>query len=332
MSQTPDLSEVISAAQEYGDDREAAARAVLQPQINSLQTALDAARADDAADDAQIAQLQAEVDRLTALLEEQAPAAPLLGASFSATTGLPAAVQHLDFFRHFFQPGEFSSSRLFANEPQLVKAYDQYGARSFSISVKPGSGNALDTVAQTNLRRFLASIPADVDRDEVFVTFYHEPDGNLRDGSLTLAQYLAGSRTVAAIVHEAGMKFGPIHNGNVYVATKTPKWGLYKEVWQANGDRDLAGLYDFWGVDCYSNEYEDPAVRMKPIADYGAELGLPVIVGELASPSADAARQAAWASKARAWCLANVHRASWWSTDVYRMTEQTAKNWLSLGA
>jgi len=57
-------------------------------------------------------------------------------------------------------------------------------------------------VAMDNLTAFLASFPDDA---EVLLTYWHEHDGNLRDGSLTLADYQQGcreARQVAAVEAE----------------------------------------------------------------------------------------------------------------------------------
>lgn len=330
----PDLGDVIAAAQQYGDDRAAAQKA-------EDDARLVAAVADQKAlDDVALAAVRAEFDAYKASHPDTPPPpdpkpepAPTvkLGAAFKQGENLPAAVKRIDFFRHFFQPGEMAGTtrKTWAGEANLVKAHDTYGCRTFSISFKPdGSGTPFATPA--NIERFLDTIPADVKPADVLLSFYHEHDGNIRDGSLSIDTYRAGSRVVADIAHKRGMKFGPIHNA---VVQASGKWGLLPAVWAAN-EADLA-LYDFWGVDCYSPEYEDPAVRMKPIADYAKSLGLPLLIGELAAPPTDAAKQTAWAKSARSWALANTRWASWWSSQLsgkpdWRLTDGAAREWFGI--
>jgi hypothetical protein len=170
--------------------------------------------------------------------------------------------------------------------------------------------------------------------ENVLLTFYHEHDGNIRDGSLTIARYRQGSEQLATIAHERGHLYGPIHNAMVYDATKTPKWGLHQHIWAAN-EADVE-LYDFWGVDCYSPNYEAPSPRMDPIKVYADTLGLPVLVGELGAPINDPARQATWTRAARTWALDNTRWAMYWSSQVsatdvnWRLTDASAREWFGL--
>lgn len=263
-----------------------------------------------------------------------------VGASFKSGENLPPSVQTIATHRHFFQSNDWGASKTWANEPNLVKAYNQYGCRVFNMSFKPTGGSTgtvpFSTTVQQRIGAFLDSIPASVSRQDVLLTYYHEHDGNIRDGSLTIANYRAGSQVIADLAHARGMRYGPIHNGMVYDASRTPRWGLYSNIWAAN-EADLS-LYDFWGADCYSDNYEDPSPRMDALKTYADSLGLPLLIGEMASPIDNPTAQATWATKARTWALDNTKWAHWWSSQVdpessntnYRMTDQSARNWFGI--
>jgi hypothetical protein len=235
---------------------------------------------------------------------------------------VPAPVTSFATNRYFFQAGDWNSSQTFNGQANMVKAYNDYDCRSFSISLKPDSSGtpAFGTTSVTNIRRFLDSCPDDA---EMLVTFYHEHDGNIRDGSLTVARYKQGADQLANIVHEHGHKYGPIHNGMVYDVNKTPKWGLYSNIWAANESN--VELYDFWGADCYSENYEAPSPRMNPLKTYADSLGLPLLIGEMASPRGT--QQAAWAAAARTWALSNTKWAHWWHSRVGGATNTAEVDW-----
>lgn len=277
--------------------------------------------------------VQAEFDAHMATHEPE-PEPVMIGASFKQGENLPSPVTSIDVMRYFFQPGDFTRAQSWGGQANLVKAHDQYGARAFAISVKPdsSSGTPFGSASLTNIRNFFQSIPDDVLEEDVMITFYHEHDGNIRDGSLSIARYREGSRQLANIAHEFGFKYGPIHNAMVYDEFTTPRWGLYANIWSAN-EADLE-LYDFWGVDCYSPNYENPSPRMDPIKTYADSLGLPVLIGELGSPNGS--EQAAWCAKARTWALENTKWAMYWSSQVssattnYRLTDAAAREWFGL--
>lgn len=263
---------------------------------------------------------------------EPAPAVKI-GASFAANETLPAAVTSIDVARFFFGPDKMRTTQTWDRQAKLVKAHDTYGARTFSISFKPDAGATADRPFTNpgNIERFLDTIPADVEAADVLLTFYHEHNGNLRDGSLSLALYRAGSKVVADIAHNRGHLYGPIHNGNVRQNITTGPWGLWPEVW-AQMEADTS-LYDFWGVDCYSTNYEPPSPRMDPIRTYADSLGLPVLIGELGAPNGP--QQAAWCRDARTWALGNTRWACYWSSQIsgetnYRLTDDAAREWFGL--
>jgi hypothetical protein len=261
----------------------------------------------------------------------------LLGAAFHSGETLPSPVRHIDFHRFFFPPGGLSSPQKWSDQKPLVAAHDKYGARAFLISVKPDQvSNATAPMSATaikNIGSFFDTVPAD-SKANTYVSFYHEHDGNIRDGSLKIGTYKAGSKQIADVVHSKGLKYGPLHNGVNRQYGTSGAWGLWPDIWKQN-EADVS-LYDFWAADCYSTNYEAPSPRMNPLKTYADSLGLPLLVGEMAAPITDPAKQAAWAKPARAWALANAKYAAWWSSQVsstdpdYRLSDQAAKVWFGL--
>jgi len=254
-----------------------------------------------------------------------------IGQSISTKFAINAAVKSFGTLRYFFQPGEMRSAQTWSGHKQLVDAYTKYGCRSFSISFKPdgSSGNAF--TAPNNITNFLKSCPADA---EILTTYYHEHDGNIKDGSLSISAYTQGCNQLADLAHAQGKKFGPIHNGMVYDSSKKPAWGLYDSIWKKN-EAPLAKC-DFWGADCYSPNYEEPSPRMDALATYAKSINKPLLIGELSSPYPDQAKQAAWAAKARTWADKNATWAHWWHSQVsadlpdYHMSDAAAKQWYRL--
>ena len=186
---------------------------------NALLTA-----AGDAADE--LNRLTAEVERLTALLPVEPPATP---AVFGVDRGgLDLAPTGFGFFRGpYLPPGSLTKTPLvFAgNRGRVADAYAK-GCRVFSVSYKDRGPAAMD-----NLTAFLASFPDDAD---ILLTYWHEHDGNLRDGSLTLADYQQGCREARQVADAVGAAFGPIHNGVTYVGVT----GVTVAAW-INGDWEI---------------------------------------------------------------------------------------------
>jgi hypothetical protein len=277
-----------------------------------------------AADASQISALQAQVAELEAELNQQPPPPPpppttntMLGMSMG--NSIPGNVTTFPVTRVYYQPGE--KLGLWQDNSVLVQAYEKYGARRFHISLK-----SLD---EAGFPAFRASCPPDV---ELMWTFFHEQDDDIRKKDLSLADYQAGCASLAKSAHDAGDTFGPIHNGMVYDSNKTPHWGLYSEIWSADEAADTS-IYDWWGADDYTDTYQDPETRYGPLRDYAASLGVPLVIGELASPASDPASQATWAGNMRTWCedpANNVLSAMWWPNDTWALTSQAATEWLDL--
>lgn len=286
-------------------------------ELNRLDTALTTEQATTAAQRATIADL---TDENTALQEQLAALQPKPTAVFGVDkAGLDLAPAGLGFFRGpYLGPGDLLKGPLYFNNVtrRLADAYAK-GCRTFSVSYKDRGSTAM-----TNLSAFLNQFPDDT---RIFLTYFHEHDGNLRDGSLTMAQYQQGCREARQIADDTGALFGPIHNGVTYVSGK---WGIHPDQWATN---DPEVKIDFWGTDMYFKQYENPADLYGPAVEYARTLGLPLVIGETASFAGP--QQATWAASARAWlagCGLDVH-AAWWSqphtSGDYTMTPDTVAAW-----
>lgn len=297
----PDLGDVISAAQEYGDQR---------------------AAAEKARGDAALAALQAEFDAHMATHEpapEPTPAA-LIGTSLGKP--LPIAVPEIPVLRIYYgnsamQAGDHHD---FTTHKAVREAWP-LGCRDYVVSVK--------NYDRTALNRWADTVP---DGTRIWLCYFHEHNGNIRDGSFLLAEYRAGSQAVGTFARERGYDFGPIHNGANRQNGSSGPWGFWPSEWaKAEGAVDL---YTYWGLDGYAQNAEDPATLYAPAKEYADSLGLPLLWGEVGTPKGPA--QAAWVAKARAWMLANAAVCCYWNSQVsatspdYSLTDDAAKAWFGL--
>lgn len=296
---------------------------------NALLTA-----AGDAADE--LNRLTAEVERLTALLPVEPPATPaVFGVDRGGHPAGPDRVRVLpgpvpptwvaDARARLYPnvrlgrppPNTPSQNpvRLRGDRGRVADAYAK-GCRVFSVSYKDRGPVAMD-----NLTAFLASFPDDA---EILLTYWHEHDGNLRDGSLTLADYQQGCREARQVADAVGAAFGPIHNGVTHASRR--KWGVNPDQWRAS---DPEVEMDFlWGTDMYFKQYENPADLYGPAVEYATALGLPLVHRETASFNGPL--QGAWAAEAHTYLgsLAIPVYAAWWSqphtSGDYTMTPETS--------
>lgn len=231
----------------------------------------------------------------------------------------------------YFQPGDFTGSNQILwsgtdSTVKIAKAAIAMGAKVIWFSYKDGKTDA----AATKIDKFIASLPNDQGITWMH-THYHEHNGNIADGSLTLADFKLGCKNVAAAAHKAGHLFGPNHNG--MNKNSAGKWGFWPEVWEKmEGD---VNEYDFWSFDGYCPKTQDPGPQYMPAIDYAKKIGKPVCQREFSAPNGP--DQAAWATKMRAFADQHLQVATWWSSQVnesgsinYRMTEASAKNYYKL--
>lgn len=272
----------------------------------------------------QVLDLQAE---LAECLHPVNPAKSYIGSSRNPNVPIPPVVTEMDSYRHYFQPGDFAPGKAVpawgrGQEAMLQTMYDQYGVRFFSISIKPDN-NRTTFADPSRVGLFLDTIPDDV---TVALTFFHEHDGDIKDGTITLDFYRQGCREIQPQAHARGMLFGPIHNGRSKLAGSTG-WNLDPRYWR---DKEPDVPCDFWGVDCYFEKYQ---TDWQPLADYSAEVGAPLLIGEIGAPVG--AQRPAWAAEARAFFLEHSLAAMWWNMQFagksdYRLDDSTARAWFGI--
>jgi hypothetical protein len=227
-----------------------------------------------------------------------------------------AAVNPLEVFRHYFQPGDFTGSGqpTWTNESAIQAAWAK-GCRTFVISVKDLMNAKVDA--------FLATIPAGV---KIYGSYFHEHEGNIRAGEFTAAQYRARFATMSAAWRARGFEFGPIHNGlNRNAADTAWIWGNYVE--------PDPGDCTYWGTDCYDPNNKGVSLFDTWLA-YAQGLGLPIVIGETACPQGPG--QAAWGAAMRQWSISNGLAVSlWWHQQFsgkpnYVMQTDTQHAWFNV--
>ncbi|MFT3871051.1 MAG: hypothetical protein QM714_00160 [Nocardioides sp.] len=261
----------------------------------SRQADLDAAQAT-------IADLRAQLAALT-------KPATLFGVNLAnATPGLVPAVARI-----YFAGGDFDKTQTWAGS-KAAAAYDA-GTRTFVVSVKDY------TAAQmARLGAYLDTVPDDA---VILGCHWHEmEDDILRKQTLTAEAYRTRFEVVKPVFRSRGHGFGPIHNGMTWTGGK---W-----VWGSGYvEPDLTDC-TFWGFDCYDPNGKGPQL-FQPVIDYASQHGLPLVVGETATPAGP--KQAAWAAEARAWFAERVVVACWWHQQFagkpdYVMSAETQAAWL----
>ena len=296
---TPDQGAILSAVTDYANaysaDKVAAQKAADDATLQQVKDA----------DAAKIADLQAQIDALKNPPVEPpvvvpppvepppvvVPPAPASTAVLGASLGqaLPSS-QPLAAVRYYRAPAWKGS--------QLEAAYAK-GTRVFVLSTKDATPD--------NMVALLKAAPSDA---TFFVTTYHEPDDNIKGGTLTVATYAARMNAMGrAVAGLRNVKFGPIHNGSAR-----------KSAWVADEAGCDKSLWSYWGADRYSPNYESPATQFAECRDYAKSLGLPLVLGEVGADPADAAKQKQLASQIRAWAQDPANNAAvicWWQQTGY---------------
>lgn len=123
------------------------------------------------------------------------------------------------------------------------------GQRASIWSCKPDLGQLASGALDSAIRAFVSSIP---DTHVCWLTTWHEPDGKIRQGQFTLADYLPAFQRWCSVVKQAATDYGKPH---VYTTQIFEAWSgqhpaagtTYADLWPGSG------LVDTIGVDGYSN-------------------------------------------------------------------------------
>lgn len=144
-----------------------------------------------------------------------------------------------------------------------------------------------DRTATAMVTTWLNAMP---DVSEVWLTYHHEPEGDL-DPNLYRARWVALTRTVRAHRNGPRVKLVPIHN--LYSARYkiydrySSDWATWPGVWQAWAPTDSAGNYlgDYMGWDCYqllsATRYEDPSTFFSVPVGAAIQARVPLVIPEL---------------------------------------------------
>jgi hypothetical protein len=119
------------------------------------------------------------------------------------------------------------------------------GKRVSVWSCKPDLAQLSGKKLDNRLREFVQSVP---DSHAAFLTCWHEPDGKIRKGQFTLAEYLPAFRRFCEVVKSVGKPW--VYTMQIVEAWsgQRPKKGTrYKDLWPG------ADYVDLYAVDGYSN-------------------------------------------------------------------------------
>lgn len=204
-------------------------------------------------------------------------------------------------------------------------------ARPVNVSFKYNAADIKSGKHDAHVRSWFRSVPRDRD---VYWTYYHEPEDNIRDGEFSAADYRAAWKRLKTLADEAG-------NPRLHSTLVLMQWSLTKE-----SGRDWRDYYpgpetiDVLGWDVYNyasqvdrGEYRTPAEMFDQIIQISKQEGRPWAVAEFGSQLAkgdSGAKRAAWLRDSVAY--ATKHKALFiayfdldWPTGDYRLRDTAGK-------
>jgi hypothetical protein len=139
-------------------------------------------------------------------------------------------------------------------------------------SAKPDLTQLASGALDSSINAFLASIPS---THVAFLTVWHEPDGKIRKGQFTLAQWKPAFQHFCNLVHASGKP-------HVYTTLICEAWSgqspsagtTYADMWPGSG------YVDVFGVDGYSNTGSDSAL-WNPAVTFAQSKSVPWGIGEV---------------------------------------------------
>lgn len=150
------------------------------------------------------------------------------------------------------------------------------GMRASVWSCKPDLAQLASGALDTAIKAFVASIP---DTHVAWLTCWHEPDGKIRKGQFTLAQYVPAFTHWCQVVKAAAVTYSKPH---VYTTQIHEAWSgqhpaagtTYGELWPGDG------LVDCFAVDGYSNTGSGSAL-WGPAVTFATSKGVPWGIAEV---------------------------------------------------
>lgn len=145
-----------------------------------------------------------------------------------------------------------------------------------------------DTAATAAVNGWLTKIPGDI--GEVWLTYHHEPEGDLNPGEYR-RRWATLARTVRAHKSSNRVKLVPIHTlypsrHKIWDRYRTD-WTQWTGIWQQWAPTTASGAYvgDYMGWDCYQEitaaGYEDPGVFFRHPIGAAHTVGVPLVIPEL---------------------------------------------------
>jgi hypothetical protein len=176
-----------------------------------------------------------------------------------------------------------------------------------NVSFKATPRDVLSGALDARMAQWFASAPRD---REVWWTYFHEPEDDIKRGSYTAADYRAAWRRLAELADKSG-------NPRLHATLVLMCWTMWPE--SGRNWKDYypgAGVLDMLGWDCYNTSapkgsYLDPARIMGPAVQASASVGLPWSVAELGSllvAGDDGRGRAAWLKAAASYAEKNGAR------------------------
>jgi hypothetical protein len=179
------------------------------------------------------------------------------------------------------------------------------------------------------MRDWFSRAPRDQD---IYWTFYHEPEDNIRDGEFSAAEYRAAWQRLSRLAREA-------NNPRLRATQILMQWTLvpasgrnWRDYYPGDGVLDIQG-WDVYNGAAHKGQYNAPSELIDPIVAVSRQTGLAFGVGELGSHLAagdDGTRRATWirditgylSSKGSLW---NLWFDLDWPTGDYRLLDEPSR-------
>ncbi|GIH02466.1 hypothetical protein Rhe02_05330 [Rhizocola hellebori] len=178
--------------------------------------------------------------------------------------------------------------------------------RTVNVSFKFNAADVIAGKHDAAMRTWFAGVPRTID---VYWTYYHEPEDNIRDGEFTAAQYRSAWQRLRGLANEAG-------NARLRSALVLMEWTLrpasgrnWRDYYPGNATIDVLS-WDVYNLEAEKGRYTAPATLFGQIVTIARGEGRPWAVSEFGSHLATGDTGAA--------------RAAWLADSARYLTEQKA--------
>jgi hypothetical protein len=197
--------------------------------------------------------------------------------------------------------------------------------RTVNVSFKFNAADILAGKHDAAMRTWFAGVPRGID---VYWTYYHEPEDNIRDGEFTAAQYRSAWQRLRGLANEAG-------NPRLRSTLVLMEWTLrpasgrnWRDYYPGSATIDVLS-WDVYNLEAAKGRYTAPATLFGQIVSVARAEGRPWAVSEfgshLATGDTGAARAAWLADSARYLSEQKAVFAAYfdldWETGDYRLRD-----------